>query len=72
MIANFCGNFLLFFVNNAHCAVVWLKVALNLHRISDFMQFFKISGNFFCNPDYNYKRIEGIDSLIFKRRLMIK
>lgn len=36
------------------------------------MQFFKISGNFFCNPDYNYKRIEGVDSLIFKRHWMIK
>jgi hypothetical protein len=58
--------FFFFFVKNQDCATVWPKVIVNLQRIRDFMQFFKISGNFFCNPDYNYKRIEGIDSLIFK------
>ena len=50
--------------------MVWLKVAVNLHRISDYMQFFKISCNFFCNPVYLL--IDGVDSLIFKRHWMIK
>lgn len=70
MIADFCENILLFFVKTALCAMIWLKVAVNLHRISDYMQFFKISCNFFCNPVYLL--IDGVDSLILKQHWMIK